>query len=340
MAAQADSTEVSQLRASDVIVYDNGGATPPRYNDCANCKKSCIFGKEPAQQKALAERKCCVCGNIASKRCGMCGDSDYCSQKCQRLDWEKHKDNCISRDNEDLATQIPIDIDIRGLAKLLNQDPKILSSKKFLARVRKNTPSCDCSICRSCCSSIPGAFDPYHLWKLIKSGHIRLEDLIKDYYLGLDNEVFWYLRPKKIDEKSISLAPIDCKRGACVHLGDNGCTLPPEFLPLGCRSALPCMDQFEPALLCMDQFEPELSEPIKRELSVPIDKPHVPVVWDNEAGRKLIRLFDKTMSEKYPDARIDEAEVIRQLHEEAIKQKDRKEKMMQEFYEMMRGLKK
>ena len=307
---------------------------PHRYNGCANCKKSCIFGKKPAQQKAPAERKCCVCVNIASKRCGKCGDSDYCSQECQRQDLENHKKYCISRDNEDLARQIPIDIDIQDLAKLLRRDPKILSSEKFLARVRKNTPSCDCSICRSCCSSIPGAFDPYHLWKLIKSGHIRLEDLIKDYYLGLDNEVFWYLRPKKIDEKSISLAPIDCKRGACVHLGDNGCTLPPEFLPLGCRSALPCMDQFEPAL--SSKIKRELSEPIKRELSVPIDKPHVPVVWDNEAGHKLIRLFDKTMSEKYPDARIDEAEVIRQLHEAAIKQK---KKMIQEFKKLLCGLK-
>jgi hypothetical protein len=49
---------------------------------------------DPPAPKASALRTCERCGKPASKRCGNCKAQWYCSVKCQRAAWKRHKTVC------------------------------------------------------------------------------------------------------------------------------------------------------------------------------------------------------------------------------------------------------
>ena len=42
----------------------------------------------------LVERLCFVCKTVCKTKCGCCRFTTYCSKKCQKKDWVRHKSNC------------------------------------------------------------------------------------------------------------------------------------------------------------------------------------------------------------------------------------------------------
>ena len=52
------------------------------------------------ESSLFTEKNCHTCSNpIATKQCGQCNITVYCSLECQKIDWPRHKQTCIDLRN-------------------------------------------------------------------------------------------------------------------------------------------------------------------------------------------------------------------------------------------------
>lgn len=94
-----------------------------------------------------------------------------------------------------------------------------------------------CTKCNgSCCKSMAGTYAPEDL------GEITFENLKSLFDTGNfsidwweDDPPIYYIRPRHVDKPIIDPS----WNGTCINLGDKGCTLPREKMPLQCKALVP-----------------------------------------------------------------------------------------------------
>jgi hypothetical protein len=227
-------------------------------------------------------KSCSVCGKATDslKACSRCRDKQYCGRKCQRRDWPNHKKTCnVARVAADVA------------------DIEDLGNPQTLACIRKRSVPCSCKECASCCMNTPGSYDPAHVKYLVDNGFLRYEDVIKDYHHGeipgghAVRRPKFYIRPAAEGEIPGGLASVLAMYGGCIHLGENGCTLPRASMPIGCVAAMPCNPR----------------------LNVEVDKHQAEAVWDNELGREVLQAFDEANRRRDPSVPLSESDLRTQM---------------------------
>ena len=57
-------------------------------------KRGRINPKTTPAQLLDAISECAICGTYTTNRCSRCNIARYCSRKCQKEDWSKHKKTC------------------------------------------------------------------------------------------------------------------------------------------------------------------------------------------------------------------------------------------------------
>jgi hypothetical protein len=114
---------------------------------------------------------------------------------------------------------------------------------------------------------------------------------MKDYHLGKNGRPKFYIRPAAEGEIPGGLASVLAMYGGCIHLGENGCTLPRSSMPIGCVAAMPCNPR----------------------LNVEVDKHQAEAVWDNELGREVLQAFDEENRQRNPSARLEKEDIQKEL---------------------------
>ncbi len=76
--------------AKDLTLWSGQVAKRPR-NVCSTVTELIL-----EEVKAKLKGKCAYCGDPASKKCAKCKKAFYCSSEHQKMDLQKHKDNCVS----------------------------------------------------------------------------------------------------------------------------------------------------------------------------------------------------------------------------------------------------
>lgn len=61
----------------------------PSCTECSGCRPDIT-----TLTAVTGERRCCMCNQLAKRKCSRCKDGDYCSTKCQKADWPTHKLLC------------------------------------------------------------------------------------------------------------------------------------------------------------------------------------------------------------------------------------------------------
>ncbi len=85
--------------------------------------------KPKTKQRAL--RYCSSCGALAKlKRCGGCLDIRYCSEKCQKKDWSRHKLDCLSLTQTELSSASEADSNNSELTKTSDLNDKTPEKRK------------------------------------------------------------------------------------------------------------------------------------------------------------------------------------------------------------------
>ncbi len=117
------------------------------------------------------------------------------------------------------------------------EEPSALADIEDLIRERDYAP-CGCPDCCTTCYGTPGAYDPEHIERLLQNGHTMDElmpNMVQHYSFSGGYAVLM-LRPRTDVESPGSQVPILTIAGKCVHLGDEGCTLKREDMPIVCIS--------------------------------------------------------------------------------------------------------
>ena len=176
-------------------------------------------------------------------------------------------------------------------------DIEDLGNPQTLAIIRSESEQCGCSKCASCCSHVPGSYDPHHL-KMLIEGKSQAEineifsTITKDYFLGDNDQAKFYLRPAIRGEKH-GLASFNIVTGPCINLGSRGCQLSRQDMPIGCVSAMPC----------------------NREKSISVDKQEAEKVWGNPDGFEIMAQYDKYISSNFPGALFSQDDLKKEISE-------------------------
>jgi len=180
--------------------------------------------------------KCKV--SVAFYKCSQCHRAQYCSRTCQRSHWKLHKSVCTKYST--CLKQIASLVDIEDICKNVYDD------------LSKKTVECNCPLCASLCSFIPGNYSPWQFVLPSESDdeeaknsktlklHTMFNSCIQHYHpVEAKQDTTFFLRPQQVHETKRARLELPAD-GACIHLGANGCTLNRSDMPLGCTSVYGC----------------------------------------------------------------------------------------------------
>lgn len=156
---------------------------------------------------------------------------------------------------------------------------------------------CGCVNCSATCTGTPGAYDPAHIQRLLDEGVVTMTELaptMAEHY-SLSGPPVLILRPRTVDEKPGAQVPFLTLPGKCVHLGEKGCTLPREHVPIVCISSYCCTDG--PGVGKMH-----------------FDKGHLRDPWTSAVGRNVLRLFEEESARQNPGVELGLKALDEQMH--------------------------
>jgi hypothetical protein len=149
---------------------------------------------------------------------------------------------------------------------------------------RDGYPQCSCKKCRRTCSETPGFFDPAHLNNM-QPEDLPLgfrENLIEDFVCEDDDflsDAIMFVRPRTVRERPWSIADPILLDAACAFLGEDGCTLPRDLMPIDCLATFGC-------------DHPDARTP----------KPDVVREWNTRKGKLVAMLYEGEARQNKPDA--------------------------------------
>ena len=121
-----------------------------------------------------------------------------------------------------------------------------------------NNESPVCGMCKGkCCKNLPGALHPDDVVDCTKEGIRKLlerGDVSIDWYYSRYTKRFhrnrgYYLRFRTAHGPVIDPVYL-VNDGRCLHLTENGCDLPFDERPYGCKSLVPKAESTQPLKLC------------------------------------------------------------------------------------------
>ncbi len=105
-------------------------------------------------------------------------------------------------------------------------------------KYKEYPPTKDCIGCGKCCKRMSGHYSPTDFKDLSYDGlksEIEKGRISVDWWSEVDREKSYYLRARHIDAPVVDPS----WGGICMNLTKNGCSLPREERPLGCRTLKP-----------------------------------------------------------------------------------------------------
>ncbi len=178
------------------------------------------------------------------------------------------------------------------------EEPSAVAGIEDLIRKMDYAP-CGCPDCCTTCYGTPGAYDPEHIERLLQNGHTMDElmpNMAQHYSISGSYPVLM-LRPRTDMESPGSQVPMLTIAGKCVHLGDEGCTLKREDMPIVCISSYCCSDV---------DGSPGAGK-------VQINKGHLRDLWTSHTGQKIMALFEEASARENPGVELGYDALRRQM---------------------------